>query len=192
MTAASSGRSSRTSQRTNAARARSSIDSRASRSAAVMSIRPAGVSSTAGHRLCPAQVSDDGVDLLAVPLDELRECARASDSRALRQHVVRDERFIDLGCTDHTRAYKQDSDRTAGAQQCSGDGARVLAGAAARLAQRIRERHGPDELRNLQADRWSTHSPASGLPGPERAKPCRCQRITVSGRTTWSASRHPA
>src|SRR6266404_6083152 len=23
-------------------------------------------------------------------------------------------------------------------------------------------------------------------------KPCRCQRITVSGRTTWSASRHPA
>ncbi len=84
---------------------------------------------------CPAQVSDDGVDRLAVPLDELRECARASDSRALRQHVVRDERFIDLGCTDRTRAYKQDSDRTAGAQQCSCDGARVLAGAAARLEQ---------------------------------------------------------
>src|SRR5207237_5873381 len=46
----------------------------------------------------------------------------------------------------------------------------------------------------------ATSEPTDGRPVRPRRdlqvqkarKPCRCQRITVSGRTTWSASRHPA
>ncbi len=33
--------------------------------------------------------------------------------------------------------------------------------------------------------------PRRDLQVQKAGKPCRCQRITVSGRTTWSASRHP-
>jgi len=47
---------------------------------------------------------------------------------------------------------------------------------------------------------WAISAPIGGRPVRPRRdfqvqkarKPCRCQRITVSGRTTWSASRHPA
>ena len=45
-----------------------------------------------------------------------------------------------------------------------------LAVNARRAPERIRERHGAHEIRKLQADRWSTHSPATGLPGPESAE----------------------
>src|SRR5216684_2509938 len=36
--------------------------------------------------------------------------------------------------------------------------------------ERIRQRHGADEIGKLRADGWSTGSPASGLPGPEGTK----------------------
>src|SRR6266404_2800783 len=39
-----------------------------------------------------------------------------------------------------------------------------------RAPERIRERHGAHEFRNLRADPWSTHSPATGLPSPESAE----------------------
>src|SRR5712664_52060 len=42
---------------------------------------------------------------------------------------------------------------------------------AGRAPERIGERHGADELGKLRADRRSTRSPASGLPGPEGATP---------------------
>src|SRR5438445_1316783 len=42
---------------------------------------------------------------------------------------------------------------------------------AGRAPERIGERHGADELGKLRAERRSTRSPASGLPGPEGAKP---------------------
>ena len=38
---------------------------------------------------------------------------------------------------------------------------------ARRAPEGIGERHGADKLGNLRADRWSTRSPASRLPGPE-------------------------
>ncbi len=48
--------------------------------------------------------------------------------------------------------------------------------------------------------RSASSEPTRGRPARPRRdfqvqkarKPCRCQRITVSGRTRWSASRHPA
>src|SRR2546426_6790148 len=48
--------------------------------------------------------------------------------------------------------------------------------------------------------RFTSSEPTGGRPVRPRRdfqvqkarKPCRCQRITVSGRTSWSASRHPA
>ena len=39
-----------------------------------------------------------------------------------------------------------------------------------RAPERVRQRHGAHEIRKLQADPWSTHSPATGLPGPESAE----------------------
>src|SRR5258708_7210221 len=39
-----------------------------------------------------------------------------------------------------------------------------------RALERIRQRHGAHEIRKLRADPWSTHSPATGLPGPESAE----------------------
>ena len=54
--------------------------------------------------------------------------------------------------------------------------------------------------RAMVRTRWAIAEPIDGRPvrAPrdfhvqKARKPCRCQRITVSGRTTWSASRHPA
>ncbi len=67
-----------------------------------------------------------------------------------------------------------------------------LAVNARRAPERIRERHGAHEIRKLRADRRSTHSPRRDFQVQKARKPCRCQRTTVSGRTRWSASRHPA
>ena len=50
--------------------------------------------------------------------------------------------------------------------------------------EKIGVRHGADEVRKLRADRRSTRSPRRDFQVQKARKPCRCQRITVSGRTT--------
>ncbi len=55
-----------------------------------------------------------------------------------------------------------------------------------------RERASPSSSESSEMTGGRPTRPRRDFQVQSARKPCRCQRITVGGRTTWSASRHPA